>query len=186
MTKAEAKGASATSVYPEIERFSSMIRSLALSMTSQYYSTEELESAAWQGAERAFRSYDKGRGAELSSWIYAKARFAICDMIRRDRKRRERVKLGDEAFLTTQAQRSAPNDNSCDEEDTAARDESVAEATLSLLDARTREIVTRICIGGETRAAVARDFGISSNWCGKLYNRGLAKMKTLIERAREE
>ena len=108
-------------------------------------------------------------------------------MIRKDRKRRERVKLGDEAFLTTQAQRSAPNDNAYDEEDLAtARGESVAEAALSLLDARTREIVTRICIGGETRAAVARDFGISSNWCGKLYNRGLAKMKTLIERAREE
>ena len=164
-----------------------MIRALALSMASQYYSTEELESAAWQGAERAFRSYVKGRGAELSSWIYAKARFAICDMIRKDRKRRERVKLGDEAFLTTQAQRSAPNDNAYDEEDLAtARGESVAEAALSLLDARTREIVTRICIGGETRAAVARDFGISSNWCGKLYNRGLAKMKALIEHAREE
>lgn len=158
-----------------------MMRKLASRRATSRLTVDELESEAWTGAIKAVQSYDPTKGASLSTWVYAKARFAIEDAVRRECRRRERETARDPACFSLFAPVFSESN---DETPNAALQ--VAWNALETLDERSRELIERILINGESRADVARALEISKNYCGALYRKAVAKLRETARRAAAE
>lgn len=151
----------------------SEIESVAYWKRSSLLTIQERESAAWLGATRAVKSFDPCKGASLRTWAQLKAKYAIDDEERRERRQRKR--FGRNVGIVWSAPQTSQNDELTQIQRERAKQ--IVEFALGALDRRTREIVERVWFCGETQAEIARSFGFSQSWCSRLYRRGMAMVK---------
>ena len=156
----------------DVEKYAPFIKRIASRYAPNFFTQEELESLAWEGALRAARSYNRRKGATLRTWIFTKANGAIKDALQKEQIRRERETQGSLTIFET----CRTKDESIDSEADERRKNIVAEA-LATLDERTRDIITRHFYEGQTQAQTAAAIGISQSWCSRLYRRGMAQLK---------
>lgn len=154
-----------------------MVQSIAAHYAPDLLSQEELESLAWEGALRAFRTYDSKKGTALKSWIFTKANGAIKDALRKEQSRREHEAQGSVSFFE-----ACLADRNADNSEADSYCKKIVQDALETLDGRTREIIRRRFFDGETQAKIAASVGISQSWCSRLYKRGMEQLKNEILR----
>ena len=151
------------------------VANVALLRYSNVLSFQERESAAWLGAARAVNSYDPSKGASLRTWTQIKAKYAVEDEERRERRQRRRFGKSIGLNFAIPQWEAEPEDDATIER--RKRTCELVKNALQSLDTRTREIVERVWYCGESQAEIARSFGFSQSWCSRLYRRGMSTMK---------
>jgi len=156
----------------DVQKYAPFIKRIASRYAPYFFTEEELESLAWEGALRAVGSYNRRKGATLRTWIFTKANGAIKDALQKEQIRRERETQGSLTIFETYRTKDESSDVEADEQ----RKDFVTEA-LATIDERTRDIITRHFYEGQTQAQIAAAIGISQSWCSRLYKRGMAQLK---------
>ena len=159
------------------------VENVAFWAKTSFLKLKERESAAWLGAMRAVKSYDPSKGASLKTWTQLKAKYAIEDEERRERRQRRR--FGKNIGVNWNAPQKKLDDE--DDYSKARRERArvLVRSALDALDDRSREIIERVWYCGETQAQIARSFGFSQSWCSRLYRRGMAQIKEKLSDAIE-
>jgi RNA polymerase sigma-70 factor, ECF subfamily len=126
---------------------------------------EDVTALAFERAYRRRRTFDRRRGEERA-WLFAIARNAALDELRR--RRRLATLMSDPEDESSQA--------AADDADVALRRTAVREA-LARLSGREREIIALKFHAGLTNSELARVLGVSESNAGTMLHRAMQKLR---------
>ncbi len=159
------------------ERFEALYRSsrddiyaYVLTLLRDRAAAEDVTALAFERAYRRRRSFDRRRGEERA-WLFAIARNAALDELRR--RRRTAALVVDPEDVDMDAQADA------DEEDLTLRRETVR-AALQSLSARERELISLKFNAGLGNAELASVLGVSESNAGTMLHRAVQKLRRAV------
>jgi RNA polymerase sigma-70 factor (ECF subfamily) len=147
------------------------VHGYAMSLLGDRTAAEDVTAQAFERLYRSRARLDRTRGTPRA-WLFAIARNAALDELRRRRRRPEEIVVADDLPAADQ-----PGDGPLEE---LLRRETVHDA-LSRLDPREREIVLLKFHGQLSNGELARVLGISESNAGTRLHRALARLRECLQ-----
>jgi RNA polymerase sigma factor (sigma-70 family) len=158
-------------------------RALAQKISFKWYSkiaAQDLTQVALMAAIKAFRSFQPGRGAQLSSWIIGKMGYAVLDAVRTEFHTRGKTT---KTFATEDLEDRKPEKLALETQSEWPRIEAIMDigTALKRLNLLERDVIDRRFFRDEQLREVGAALGIHFTRVAQIEQVAFAKMRTAFE-----